>query len=287
MFIRYLVLLTLLVSSGAFAQPTVWKAEKDDRIYTLMGTIHLGKPDYYPLPVAITSAFDETDGLVVEANILSDTNVSLPKGNPAKNYLNSNELDLLSSIAKKAGLPATALMNMTPWQAAFALQQYQAQQLGMKTELGIDVHFLSKALKLGVPIISLETVQQQLDMVANMRNDGLPLLLDTINEWDNSEKFLSCLESAWLAGDSATMTKLLNESMEDAEETEHVLLTDRNKKWVDTLRNPYKFKRGNYTVVVGALHMYGDQGLITLLKEKGFQVTVLNKEGRVGCFDKL
>lgn len=53
------------------------------------------------------------------------------------------------------------------------------------------------------------------------------------------------------------------------------LLDDRNLKWMPTLKNI--FNKGSAFVAVGALHLSGDEGLISLLREAGFTVTAVNK----------
>jgi uncharacterized protein YbaP (TraB family) len=53
-----------------------------------------------------------------------------------------------------------------------------------------------------------------------------------------------------------------------------LLVSDRNKRWVPQIE---KLLHGNqdYFVVVGALHLVGDGGLLELIRHDGYQPTAL------------
>ncbi|WP_283130214.1 TraB/GumN family protein [Enterovibrio norvegicus] len=267
----------------AFSGPTVWQAKKGELTFLMMGSIHMGKPSFYPLPDSIISPFQYSNGLVVEADLTQHTGIDIPQGATTKSLLNKRELQRLSDIAKDVGVPVIALQNMQPWQSAMALQQAQTIKFGLDATLGIDIHFLSLAQNDSIPIIALESVQQQLDMIASFGENGLSLLTDTINHWEQSTELLPCMIAAWEHGDSHTMTMIYDEMVKDAGPLEHTLIIDRNEKWVDLLSNENRFKEGTYTVVVGALHYYGEEGVLALLEGKGFSISTLTESNDANC----
>ncbi|KXF79861.1 TraB/GumN family protein [Enterovibrio coralii] len=278
-----LPLFSLLFAANVIAEPTVWQAQRGELNFVLMGSVHMGKPSFYPLPQEITDAFSDSEGLIVEADLFNDTQFTVPAGEASKTFLNAQEQVTLNNIAKDVSLPPIALQNMPPWQAAMAIQQAQTQQLGLEPQLGIDVHFLTLAQQKNIPIIALETVQEQLDFISSMRDDGLPLLLDTLNHWEESQEIMPCMIDAWEAGDSHALTDVVDEMMEESGELEEVIITDRNRRWAETLSNTEHFSQGVYTVVVGALHLYGNEGLLDLLEDDGFTVKALNEGQKVSC----
>ncbi|PKF51852.1 TraB/GumN family protein [Enterovibrio nigricans] len=284
---RLVPLLSLLFFSNVAAEPTVWLAKKGDLSFALMGSVHMGKPSFYPLPDEIIHHFQRSKGLIVEADLFSDTNISIPTGQASQTFLNATEQHTLNDIAKDVHLPSLALQNMPPWQAAMAIQQAQTSQMGLQPQLGIDVHFLTLAQEKNIPIIALETMQQQLNFITSMKDDGLPLLLDTLNHWEEAQTVLPCMIDAWAAGDSQALTDIVEDMMEDSGELEEVIITDRNRHWTETLSDTRKFGNGTYTIVVGALHLYGQEGLLDMLKNKGFEVRALNKGHSVECVNTL
>ncbi|WP_407332474.1 TraB/GumN family protein [Enterovibrio sp. 27052020O] len=277
------VLFSLFYCTFSLAEPTVWQAKKGQLTFVLMGSVHMGKPDFYPLPSSILDPFSHAKGLIVEADLTRDTQFDIPQGATTKSLLNKQELRRLTKIAQEIGVPEIALYNMPPWQAAMAIQQAQSAQFGLDATLGVDLHFLSLAQKKDIPIIAFETVQEQLDMIASMGKDGLPLLADTLNYWEDSKALLPCMFSAWESGDSQTMTAIVDDMMQEAGVLEHVIFTDRNENWVQQLSDTGRFTNGTYTVVVGALHFYGEEGLLALLESKGFTIETLTESRKADC----
>ncbi|MNE69130.1 TraB family protein [compost metagenome] len=86
--------------------------------------------------------------------------------------------------------------------------------------------------------------------------------------------------TAWQSGDQATLINLLKEEMAPPKLQawlEQTLLAERNRNWLakwSTLPN-------ESFIVVGALHLYGEQGLLALLEQQGWRITALTEPGRV------
>ncbi|AMG31275.1 TraB/GumN family protein [Grimontia hollisae] len=276
------LLFSLFFSAFSVASPQVWQAQKGDLTFTIMGSVHAGKPAFYPLPNVMVDRFETSDGLIVEVDIINDKSITVPNGYPASSYLDKDQTRKLEKIAAGTNVPATKLLNLPPWQAAMALQLYQINQIGLQQALGVDLFFLSHTQKLGIPVLPLETVQQQVDLLAKAPKDGLELLTDTIDYWTFSKTFMPCLIEAWQVGDDDKMTEMVN-LINGAGEFERKLIDERNHNWLKALADPNRFSMGNYAMVVGALHLYGEQGLLTLLESAGFEVTLLTQGKEVSC----
>jgi hypothetical protein len=81
--------------------------------------------------------------------------------------------------------------------------------------------------------------------------------------------------SAWRRGDAAQLGALLAREYRSFPALYRPLVTARNQHWlpqIETLLNG----EGNSMVVVGALHLVGDGGLLELLRKDGFTATQLN-----------
>ena len=81
--------------------------------------------------------------------------------------------------------------------------------------------------------------------------------------------------AAWRAGDAAKLASLLGDEYKSFPALYRTLVGDRNKRWVPQIEKLLKDK-DNYFVVVGALHLVGDGGLLELMRRDGFKAEQLN-----------
>ena len=117
------LLLVPFVTSPVTAEPMVWLAKDPQRQFVLLGSIHAGEQDLYPLPQAFLDYWPKANGLVVEANILEPSAAEIDRNVPTNaSRLNSEDKEKLATIAKQAGLPYLSLLHSPPWLAALNLQ---------------------------------------------------------------------------------------------------------------------------------------------------------------------
>ncbi|GAB3527641.1 TraB/GumN family protein [Photobacterium alginatilyticum] len=277
------LLLLPFVTTSVVAEPLVWLAKDSQRQFVLLGSIHAGEQDFYPLPQAFLTYWPEADGLVVEANILKASDVTINRDIPTSDtLLDTNDKEVLIDIAKQAKLPYQSLIHSPPWLAAMNLQMAMATQAGLNPIHGIDVVLLQRAQEQQLPILEFESVSQQLALMENLPDYGEDILLSTIHEWSAMQSELNCLVSAWKAGDLQHLLSLLEES-QYSDATEEKLIFERNRDWANQLTNKASYQKGTYLVVVGAMHMLGEQGLPTLLEKQGFTLKRLTEGEESQC----
>jgi hypothetical protein len=81
---------------------------------------------------------------------------------------------------------------------------------------------------------------------------------------------------AWQNGDEATLINLLREEMAPPKLQawlEQTLLAERNRNWV----KKWPSLPNESFIVVGALHLYGEHGLLALLEQQGWRITPLTE----------
>ena len=282
LFTRAALLLPFITTSVA-AEPLVWQAQDTQRQFIILGSIHAGDDGFYPLPTAFTSHWDSADALVVEANILQPSSAQL---NPAvattAEMLTDTEKQALAATAKQAGLSSAPLLSSPPWLAAISLQMKMAAQAGLSPDRGIDVTLLKRAQASQLPILELESIEKQLRLMEQLDDHGKNLLMTTVNEWDEMAGQLSCLLDAWQAGDQAQLDTLFDESQYD-DDTDTALIVDRNHDWATKLIEDTAYQQGKFLIVVGAMHLLGEEGLPELLKQKGFSIKQLSQSKQASC----
>lgn len=229
----------------------------------LVGSIHMGTRDMSPLPPGLITRLRGADALIVEADISGDESpfAGLATPPPLNERLNPAQLTELERVADELGLPLSMLESQPLWQIAMVLQATQAQRLGLRGEFGIDYQLLNAARAQQLPVIELEGADSQIALLRQMPNDGLLLLEDTLTHWHTNARLLQTMVSWWLEAppsvDKLALPATFSESLYD------VLMHERNQAWCSTL---HALPAGRYVVAVGALHLYGEGNLPSLLR---------------------
>lgn len=251
----------------------------------LAGSLHLMTTEYYPLATAFDTAFGESDLLVEEldlaemaspdAQMLILTRGMMPAGQTLDSVLSRKTFDAVHAKVAELGLPLAPLQLFKPWSLSLTLQGLEWQKAGLDPELGLDKHFYDRAQKAGIPVQGLETLEYQI-----MRFDGLPmplqdrLLASTLEEMATTRESMSELAQAWKNGDTAAIERSALADLKAEPEMYRRLLLERNQNWMPKLEA--LFSRPTPTlVVVGAAHIVGSDGLVAMLRARGYLVTQL------------
>ena len=277
-------LFSLLFSYSAISEPLFWKASKGEREYVILGSVHMGKPDMYPLPSYIMNYLNDSDGLVTEVKLSESANPSLMNSEVpvTQDVLDPQQRQKLAQINNQLGYAPNAFLTAPAWQTAITLQMTQFSKLGFQQDLGIDTYITKQAERMNKPVYGLETVDFQLSLFTEDPNTGQLLLTDTIENWAENEKISQCLAKSWQAGDPVRLEALSKESEIDDQLSEQFIF-QRNRDWTQKLDSATFLTKGRYLVVVGALHLVGEQSLIALLSKKGYAVSQISKTEPVTC----
>ncbi len=129
----------------------------------------------------------------------------------------------------------------------------------------MDLELAEHARRSGVQIGSLETLRFQLDLMAQLGNSEE--IAAMLSEQSSSNELRS-LATAYRSGDQDVLRMATGPSEPALQE---LLLDSRNRRWVHKL-SPI-LGQGGVFVAVGAGHMPGPQGLVSLLGQRGFSAT--------------
>jgi uncharacterized protein YbaP (TraB family) len=267
------------------AEPLYWQASDGKTTFMIIGTIHVGNKAMYPLPTPLMDFLKDSDGLVVEADLSTGAPLNLPASNLAtKQVLNNDQQQALIRIAAQLGMKSNALLQSPPWAVALQLQISQVKQLGYDSDLGVDQQLISQAQQWQRPLLPLETLQYQVDLLANFEQNGAELLTNTLDNWDEANRTLPCLFESWRLGDELTFAYIAQDN-EVSDEINDKLKLERNKLWASQLTDGHWLPNstGNYVIAVGALHLMGKHNLLELLAEQGFTIKQLSHAQSAQC----
>ncbi len=285
---RGLLLVTLLLVAGKAlalqSRPLLWRVDGFGRHGWLFGSLHFGKADFYPLPVAVRHAFAAADTLAVEINLLAhDPAVAGERlrqlgfyarpGEDLRHALSAAGWRRLAHAARQLGLPLDYLQRQRPWLAALTLSDQLFQQAGLSGQLGSDMHFLQQARERGMPVVELESLQQQLDLLATLpRGEQLALLGQTLSDTHQGEDYVDQVVNAWRQGDIAALDRLVNPSPDPASQRLYkALLKQRNGHMAAAIEQLLVAGKAPF-VVVGAGHLVAGDSVVQQLRRRGYRV---------------
>ena len=279
------LLLWLLLPLNAFADPAFYRISKGNEQHWLLGSIHAGKPSLYPLPDPVERAWQQSRALVMEVDMTHISQAQwqemgaitrLVDGKTLKDHLPMDLYRRTLNAAGQNGLTEAMLAPLRPWFAAITLTQAALERTGYRGEFGVDQHFAKRANDGGKPIVGLETLLEQLGYLASVGDNQTLMLESTLDELPELEKGFTEVMAAWQNGDQATLINLLKEEMAPPKLQawlEQTLLAERNRNWV----KQWPGLPNESFIVVGALHLYGEQGLLALLEQQGWRITPLTE----------
>jgi uncharacterized protein YbaP (TraB family) len=279
-----ILFLCAIFHGETISQSTVWKVEGKGTTVYLGGTIHLLRSSDFPLPVQFDSAYAYSNILVFEADIdkLKEpaqaqammSKMMYSDGRTLKSVLSDSVYKKVEDESIKLGLPLANLNAFKASMVSFVISISKFKQLGI-TDEGVDKFFMKRAKADSLPLMFLETCDQQIDLISNLgEGDENEMMLYTLSELKVAEEKMNKMLNEWRSGTSSVFNENVEELKLKYPEMYKTLLTDRNNNWLPIIESYFNTKPVEF-VLTGTLHYYGSDGIIVKLREKGYKVTQL------------
>jgi uncharacterized protein YbaP (TraB family) len=297
-FIRRTVLMVTVLLLVSFAQAALagdklymWQVKSKTANITLVGSIHVGQPDFFPLADPYEEAFTAADVLAVEVDMTDPAVLQqsamlmmqkgmLPGDETLQTRLEPALYARLEAYAKEKGVPLAMYMKLKPGIVAVVLSMEEYKAQGFDPELGIDKHFLDAAKAADKEVRALETVEDQLDIFLGI-DDTLDdiLITETLDQMNDVGAIIDEMIGYWKSGDADGMGTFMESQMGEGPEMEALyrkLLDDRNVGMTATITE-WLGQDQDVFVVVGAAHFSGEQGIVSLLEAQGWEVSQVSQ----------
>jgi len=285
------VLLLLLAPLAVSGQPSLqeksflWKVRSEKNSIYILGSIHFLKKESYPLKQSIEQAFDAVSKLVLEIDLQSATpektrQVTLEKGlfrdgTTLQQNVDKETYDLTERRAREAGIDLRAMNPLKPWLVALTLTTMKLQKLGFDPNYGVDRYLAERAKRSGKSTGGLESLEFQIDLLDGLsRRDQEMMLRETLKELDQLDKGVEQLVQSWTKGEVGPVEEWLLAGMREYPEVHVKVIVERNRRWLPQIEKMIA-QGENAIVVVGAAHLVGREGVIELLKQRGYTVEQL------------
>ena len=275
---RWLLIVGLLGCLDAQAQSPVWALKGAHNTVYLAGSVHLLKKDDTNLPPAIDRAYASSRTLVMEVDIdevdspaaqaLLLQKGMFADGSTLRDSISAASYERVVAEATRLGMPVEGLQQFEPWAVALTLTQLEYLQLGFDPDEGVERQLGRRAHADGKHIQGLETIEQQIGILASLSKDDQAAFLEqTVTDMHDADRETQQIVAAWRSGDAAKLAALMSEDFQTFPNLYHALVTDRNRRWMPQIERLLKADQ-NYLVIVGALHLVGDGGLLQLARAR-------------------
>ena len=288
-------MICLIIAAGSAAPQStghpisMWQINgASNRIY-LLGSVHVLRQQDHPIPTAIEKAYEDADILIMEvdvddldpmemAGIVNELGV-IKDGGTLQEIMGPSLYDEAADYASQLNIPFLMLAQTEPWLAAITIEQMMLLRIGFNPAYGIEFHLAAKAGEDNKEILGLESMREQLEFLDKLSLSAQrALLIQTLRESLNIEENLDLLINAWRHGDIDFLEENLLVEMQRYPELYRTLVVDRNEAWVERIRNLIG-KQDDYLIVVGTLHLVGNDGVPALLSEIGITTDQLREPG--------
>jgi uncharacterized protein YbaP (TraB family) len=258
-----------------------------------MGTMHLTDPRIAKLPDKAKEAIAHAKSVALEVADLSDKAVAAAMakaqgflvytdGKTLQAQLSDDEFKKVRQVVTKAGMPENSAVVLKPWLISMLLatSDCERQQVASGAKV-LDLEVAAEAQKDGLTVTGLETIEKQLSALASIPNDQqIAMLKVGLKYADRSNDLMETLVQMYLKRQiGAAMPFQLALAAEAGvpasafDGFKKILLIDRNAGMRDAALP--LLDNGNAFIAVGALHLVGPDGLVALLRKRGYAVTAV------------
>ena len=249
----------------------------------LLGSFHLEKDTFCDSIPGFKEAFQAVKQTYFEYSIYDVTAnrpnpfMMMPEGRTFESLYTEEELaDVLGLVAKITGVQYSKVQFSPQGLSQFLNQELMRKSfpdLVQSSEEFMDLGLQQRAKSAGKQVRGLETLEYQLDLI-NGKNHSLEEQAKNLLEWARSPESdpdvfkskLTALHQAYRSQDFQAIEEEIAALSSTPSGRE--LIFDRNETWMPILCEA--IRSCPTLIVVGAGHLMGEDGLISLLRREGF-----------------
>ncbi len=260
----------------------------ENEVY-LFGSLHFGNGGMYPLNDTVEETFNASDVLVMEIDMAAQSQDMIDRRMRAQGtYTDRQLMDVIDAdtfntvyeVVTSQGYNRTAVNRMKPWYAANRVSKSSIRAAGYDPDRGSEEYFTERANTRNMTVVGLETVEDQAAAFDVMSDDAQALYLQgALMGYRNGGERMQEMARHWTAGSDTVFLRqrrvMRKPSQSPSMDAFHNALLDEreaamSQEIIDRLENG---SGETYFVVVGSLHLVGDNSIPDRLEENGYTVT--------------
>jgi len=276
---------TAAAQSNPEARHFLWEVTSMTNRAYLFGTIHAGKKEWFPLAPAVEAALADSQVLVVEADVtdieaMSKTTGSMSYTPPDElsKHVFPGDYERFRRQLDRLGVPEERVRHLRPFAAVSLVMFGEWARLGYLPQYGIDGYLLQKAKATKKRVVEIEGVETQAKPMDSLTEDEHRRVfagtLDALESGLTGDQ-VEGMVKAWLLGDAFLMLELArryNEKVVGAAELEEKFIWSRHKDMLAKIEGYLNKSKDRHFIAVGSLHLSGNQGLVEMLRSRGYLV---------------
>lgn len=276
------------------ANALLWRIEKPRLAPSyLFGTIHLTDDRVANLSPATDSALRSAKIVALEIADLSPAALApalaalqhllvYGDGRSLERQLTDEEQKKSHKVLEGAGMPPAVLALLRPWFVGMLMAvsdcERQRRAAGL---IPLDAQLGETAKSLGIPVMGLETVADQLHAMARVpENDQIVMLKASLKLYDRTDALIETMITLYKSRAIGKLWPLQEELWREAgfnpaslTAFQREVVTVRNGKMRDAAKPV--LEKGGAFIAVGALHLPGPTGLVEQFRKIGYTVTAV------------
>ncbi len=278
-----LALLTALLPALVTAEPAAWRvAGSNGSEVVLLGSVHTLRESDYPLPPSIDALYESADRLVMEMDLddLDPAAIQAALLRAAVLPADTRLADVVApavyreadSQASALGMDLALLDRFEPWLVAVSMLELGMSRMGYRADRGIEQYLLNRAAGDGLDVLGMESLATQVAVFDNLSMAQQEALLEqTLGEIESAETVMDEMIAAWRDGELETLADSLLADFDAFPDLYVSLVVERNTAWTSTIEAMLDDGL-RYLIVVGGLHLVGDDSVIRMLGARGYTV---------------
>ncbi|WP_334020906.1 TraB/GumN family protein [Alteromonas sp. S015] len=267
------------------ATTSVWKVSNGEDVVYIGGTIHILPISEFPLPDAFSTTYEKSDTIVLEAELPAPTDLAAQRkimaavayedGLSLKDELSEETYGALNTYLSAFGATADQVASFKPGMVVSMLVAIEAQRNQLAGE-GVDAYFNQLAKRDGKTRDYLETLDFQIQMMANMgEGEEDRFISETLTTLPELKELLTQTIKAWRNGDTEEINEYVVEKFKrESPVSFNEVFTQRNANWVPHIEAMFGDEDQEF-VLVGAGHLVGEGNVLKLLENKGYKIEQL------------
>lgn len=261
----------------------LWKIEGNGcKPSYIFGTMHMIDAEFFVMSASLSEKIKSSEAIIMEVGgmpgPLETLKLMTLDTGTVHNYFTKEQMaELLEFFDKELGTsPETFHKVYGKMKPFFILQAISQGYFGDETA-SYDLAIMEMANEKKIPLVGLETIEQQLGFF-----DAIPpiemanMIMASIGNYDDEKKQIKKLMEIYSEQAVDKLIPLMKKQSPELMVYDDIFLYNRNKAWIPKLEEEMAAK--HCFIAVGAAHLFGEGGVIDLLKKEGYTVTAVSTE---------
>ena len=275
-------------SSDPFDKGLFWKIEKDgEYVGHIFGTLHMNDARIGKLHAKVNKVLDESKSFAMEAfpsdhywnpyqgGQLIKHDMVLPRNESLEQYVGKDTYEEIERVLVDVlGMKPELVKTLRPWAAmrSFAIK-------AESSEVILDYALLERAAEQKKELFQVESIEEFIVTLQEMPIEAqVALLKFTVASYEDMKNIIDDMLDAYLEQDLKAMHTISTRFIPNGDDNEqwrkiylrHVIEI-RNIVMAHYMRKPMRLK--DTFIAVGAVHLYGDKGVLALIEKDGYTVS--------------